>query len=153
MVEIAAGLDEKQVCAAYDLHSEWAREDGYELDPVAWEERMRALVTSGRYNLWVAWDGNKPVAVAECHLFYDCRSHRWVGQGERTYVLPEYRRAEVFKAMFESGRDAFRWLGVKVHRAAIEINGMSANFQRFYESQGMKPVEIVMQVEDESCPG
>jgi len=144
-VEVVAGLDESQVCAAWELHQEWAREDGQTLDPAIWTDHMRGLVTSGKYNLWVAWDGPHAVGVAEMFTCFDPRSGDMVGQGERTYILPAYRNARVFKAMYESGLEAMKWLGIRRQRAVVAMDETGRFLQRFHEAHGLRPIEMVME--------
>ncbi len=139
-IEVVAGLDEGQVCAAFELHQEWAREVGFEIDAVGWETLVRDLLASGRYNVVVAWDGPHPVGCAEVHIIYDCQRGENMICGQRGYVLPKYRNRGVFKAVVEATVGVGSFLGIRRQRigAIIGESGL-------YESYGFKPVEVVLE--------
>lgn len=140
MVEVVAGLDEAQVCAAFELHREWAREEGYEIDPEGWEALLRDLLEKGRYNIVVAWDGPHPVACAEIHILYDCQRGDNLAYGQRGYVLPSYRGTGVFKSVVATMIEVGTFLGISRQRIGANI-GASA----LYESYGFKPIEVVLE--------
>ena len=145
MIEVVAGLDAQQVEAAWRLHAEWAEEEGYSLDPVLWGDYMKGLVSGGRYNLWIAWDGEEPIGCAECHIFFDPRTGELCAQGERSYIVPTHRNSKVFAAMYESGLLALKWLGVKRQRAVVAHDETGAFLRKWHEGHGLKPVETVME--------
>tara|TARA_R110000868_G_scaffold123_2_gene1294 strand:- start:1361 stop:1816 length:456 start_codon:yes stop_codon:yes gene_type:complete len=144
-IEVVAGLDEQQILAVWDLHLEWAREEGHDLQQDIWADYMKGLVAGGRYNVWVAWDGQKPVGCAECHIFFDARNGEMCAQGERTYILPAYRSHKVFAAIYQSGLDALQWLGVRRQRAVVAHDETGRFLQKWHESHGLRPIETVME--------
>lgn len=141
-VDVVAGLDEQQVCAAFELHREWAREEGYDLDPEGWELLMRDLLMNGRYNLVVAWDGPSPVGVAEIHVIYDCQRGENFAHGQRGYVLPKYRGGGVFKAVVEAMIQVGDFLGIKRQRIGGQIESKATDL---YLKYGFQPVEVVVE--------
>lgn len=145
-VEVVAGLDEAQVCAAFELHREWAREEGCDLDEEAWAGEMRGLCSSGRYNLWVAWDGDSPVGVTEAHLVYDSMKGEWVCYGERAYVLPKYRSSRVFDKIVRAGIDAMKFLDVHKFRAPAGVDLAGESLQSYYAAVGFKPAGVTMEM-------
>ena len=143
MIEVVAGLDESQVLATYDLHREWAQEEGRELDEEAWAIEMRGLCAGRRYNLWVAWDGPSPVGVTECHLNFDAMRHEWVCYGERAYVLPGYRQRGVFDKIVKAGIDIMGFLGIAKFRAPCGVD--DAHLRGYYESLGFRPAVLTLE--------
>lgn len=142
---MVAGLDAGQLEAAWALHQAFATEQGQEADAGSWVAEVRGLIEAGAYNLGVAWDGDVPVGVVEMHLAYDALSKTRIAWGKRAYVLPQYRRADVFKSIFEAGTRMSDALGVDVQRAIAETDWHGAAMKKFYESQGFKVVGYVME--------
>jgi len=143
-VEVVAGLDARQVEAAFALHSAWAAERGCEMDAPGWAAIMQGFCGSGRYAIWTAWDGETPVGVAEIHLVYDPMTHDNAIFAERAYVLPEYRNDGVFRAITESLIAFADGLGIKTQRMSAEVDLRGRAMQRFYGSYGFKPVSVLM---------
>lgn len=141
-----AGLDEAQVCAAFDLHREWAREEGHELDEEAWATEMRGLCASGRYNLWIAWDGPSPVGVTEAHLVYDAMRGEWVCYGERAFVLPKYRQGRVFDKIVKAGIEMMKFLDVRKFRAPSGVDRDGEALQAYYAAVGFKLAGVTMEM-------
>jgi len=146
VIEVAAGLDESQVCAAFELHREWAREEGHDLDEEAWAAEMQGLCSGGRYNLWVAWDGASPVGVTEAHLVYDAMKGEWVCYGERAFVLPKYRQGRVFDQIVRAGIEMMKFLNVRKFRAPSGIDEHGEALRAYYASVGFKPVGMTMEM-------
>lgn len=145
-IEVVAGLDEAQVCAAFELHREWAREEGYDLDEEAWVAEMRGLCSSGRYNLFVAWDGQSAIGVTETHLVYDAMRLEWVCYGERAYVLPKYRRLNVFGKIVKAGIEVMKYLDIHKFRAPASVDEKGESLQSYYASVGFKPAGVTMEM-------
>lgn len=141
-IEIVAGLDEAQVCAAFELHREWARERGFEIDALGWADQMKAACVSGRFALWVAYDSGLPVGVVECHLVYDPMAHEHAAFAERGYILPAHRGSGVFRMLCESAMAWADWLGITVRRMSVEVGQEVA--RGLYEKMGFRPVSILM---------
>jgi GNAT superfamily N-acetyltransferase len=144
-VEVVAGLDEAQVCAAFQLHTEQARERGFTLDGRGWADEIRGKVAAGTWNVGIAWDGDRPVGVTEMHVEYDPMLQKHIAWGQRAYVLPEYRTADVFKAIFDFGMNASAALGITTRRCIAETDFYGQAMKRFYESRGFKVVGYVME--------
>jgi len=143
-VEVVAGLDEAQVRAAYALHSAWAAEQGDVMDDAGWAEQMKAAVGSGRMNLWVAWDGDEAVGVAEMHLVYDPLTSTTAAYGERAFVQPEYRRSGVFEAITESMIAFADGLGIKTQRMSAGSDIRGRGMEKFYARYGFRPISTLM---------
>jgi hypothetical protein len=148
-VQIVAGLDEAQVCAAFELHREWAREEGRELDEEAWATDIRAKIDGGQYNVGIAWDGNKAVGVSEIVLAYDAMTQTTSAYAERSYVLPEYRRSDITVGMAEMFRHGAKWLGATSMRIVTLLDKTGRFMQAHHEKCGFKPVATVLQMEIE----
>lgn len=144
-VEVVAGLDAKQVEAAFRLHEAFAAEQGLTLDGHAWAAEVAGMM--GNFNLGVAWDGDKPVGVTEMHVEYDPLLQKQIAWGRRAYVLPEYRQADVFTAIFNFGVTAAEFLGIPFQRAVCNMDWYGKAMQRFYEANGFKVIGIVMERE------
>lgn len=144
-VVVVAGLDAKQVEAAWTLHQAFAAEQDQVADGQAWGAEVDALIRVGAYNVAVAWDGDKPVGVVEMHLAYDALSKTRIAWGKRAYVLPEYRQADIFKTIFDAGVRMSDALMVDVQRAIADTDWHGAVMKKFYESQGFKVVGYVME--------
>lgn len=143
-VEVVAGIDASQVLAAWRLNSAWADELGHGLDQEGWADQMKRQFSAGRANLWVAWDGEVPVGVAQLHLVYDPMTRQDVAFGERAYVLPAYRQSDVFTQITESMIAYAEGIGIKSFRISAEVDLRGRSLQRFYGRYGFKPVSVLL---------
>lgn len=144
-VEVVAGLDATQLEAAWLLHKAFAEEKGLDMDEAVWIEEVKLLVAHGCFNVVVAWDGDKPVGVAEMHLEYDPFTRVLTSWGKRAYVLPEYRNTHIFGTIFRLGLNAAEFMGVTVCRAVAETDWYGQAMKKFYESQGLKAIGTIME--------
>lgn len=143
-VDIVCGLDARQMLAAWKLHAAWAVELGRDLNPDEWAEQMKGYFAPGKANLWVAWDGDEPVGVAQLHLVYDPMTRQDIAYGERAYVLPAYRQQDVFTAITDSMMAYAEGIGIKSYRISAEVDLRGRGLQRFYGKYGFKPVSVLL---------
>lgn len=146
-VQVTAGIDENQLRAAYELHCAFAAEQGLTLDGEAWAAEIKAAIEAGSFNLGIAWDGDAAVGVTEMHVEYDPLLQKRIAWGRRAYVLPEYRQADVFTALFNFGVIGSDFLGIPFQRAIANTDWYGAAMRKFYESQGFKLIGYVMERE------
>lgn len=144
-IVVVAGLDREQVEAAFTLHQALAIEQGKTLDATVWASEVSALIAAGAYNLGVAWSGERPVGVVEMILEHEALGNQTVAWGRRGYVLPEFRREDVFKAIFDCGVAYAQFSGVTVCRAVCDNDWYGKAMQRFYESRGFEVIGIIME--------
>lgn len=144
-VEVCAGIDEAQLRAAWTLHTAQAAEKGLVFDGEAWAVEVAGKIRAGTWNVGIAWDGERAVGVTEMHLEYDSMRRETIAWGQRAYVLPEYRNADVFTALFECGSAISVALGVKAHRCYAETDWYGQAMKKFYESRGFRVQGYLME--------
>lgn len=144
-IVVEAGIDERAVLAAWALHQAFAAENEMAVDGDAWAAELRGMMAEGLFNLGIAWDGDKAVGVCEMHLERDPLGPTLIAWGRRAYVLPEYRQADVFTALFNFGVQYSDAMGVDAQRAIASTDWYGAAMRKFYEANGFKVIGYVME--------